>query len=139
MTEATADDGDKGDARVVVCQARRHPPPPAHPPLGRRWQRRRRLAGVARGGVVETGARGIGAWREAPMTTATTATTVTKAMPGSSSVRHVAVLLPPRAPPSDGDGNGGGGWRGWRKGVSSRLARAVSELGGRCQQQWQQR
>ena len=62
-------------------------------------------------------------------TTATTATTVTKATPGLLSVRRVAVLLPPRAPPSDGDGNGSGGRRGWCKGVSSRLARAASELG----------
>jgi hypothetical protein len=44
-------------------------------------------------------------------------------------VRHVAVLLPPHAPPPDGDGNGGGGRRGWREGVSSRLAHAASELG----------
>ena len=59
---------------------------------------------------------------------ATTVTTVTKATPGSSSVRRVAVLLPPRAPPS----------RLWRRrrrlvgvaqGVSSRLARAALELG----------
>ena len=56
-------------------------------------------------------------------------TTVTKAMPGSTSVRRVTVLLPPRAPPLDGDGTGGVGRRGWRKGVSSRLARAASELG----------
>ena len=47
----------------------------------------------------------------------------------SSSVRRVAVLLTPHAPPSDGDGKGGGSRRGWREGVSSRLARAASELG----------
>ena len=48
---------------------------------------------------------------------------------GSLSVRRVPILLPPRAPPSDGDGNGGGSRRGWREGVSSRLARAASKLG----------
>jgi len=78
---------------------------------------------VSRGGVVETGARRVGARREVPTTM------VTKATPGTSSVRRVAVLLPPRAPPLDGDGDGGVGRRGWREGVSSRLARAASELG----------
>ncbi len=63
------------------------------------------------------------------MTTATMATKVTKATPGLSSVRRVAVLLLLPAPPLDGGGNGNGGRRGWRKGVSSRLARAASELG----------
>ncbi len=57
-----------------------------------------------------------------------TATTVMKATPGSLSVRRIAILLPPRAPPSDSNGNGGGGWRGWREGVSLRLACAASEL-----------
>ena len=50
-------------------------------------------------------------------------------MPRLSSVRRVAVLLPRRAPPSDGDGNGGSGRWGWREGVSSRLVCAASELG----------
>ena len=54
---------------------------------------------------------------------ATTATTVTKATLGSSSVRQVAVLLPPRAPPRTAAVGG------WRKGVSLRLAHAASELG----------
>jgi hypothetical protein len=61
--------------------------------------------------------------------TAMTATKVMKATPGSSSVRRVAVLLPLRTPPSDSDGDGKGSRRGWRKGVSSRLARAALELG----------
>ena len=78
---------------------------------------------VAQGGVVETGVRRVGARREVPTAM------VTKATPGSSSVRRVAVLLPPRAPPLDGDGNGGVGRWGWREGVSSRLACAASELG----------
>ena len=52
-------------------------------------------------------------------------------MPGSLSIRRVTVLLPPRAPPLNGDGDSGGGRRGWRKGLLSRLARAVSVLGGR--------
>ena len=120
------DNGDKGDAWVVVRQARCRPPPPARPPLGRRWQRRRRSAGVARGGIVKTGARGFGAQREAPTTTAMT---VMKATPGSLSVWRVTVLLPPCAPPLDGNGDGGGGRRGWHKGVLSRLARAALELG----------
>ena len=54
---------------------------------------------------------------------------VTKATPESSSVRRVAVLLPLRAPPLDGDDDGSGGRRVWREGVMSRLARAASELG----------
>ena len=133
------DNSDEGDARVVVRQARRRPPLPARHPLGRRWQRRRWLAGVARGGVVKTGARGVSARREAPTTTAMTAMTVTKATPGSSSVRRVTVLLPPCAPPLDGDGNSGVGRRGWREGVSLRLARTASELGGRRQLRRQRR
>ena len=44
-----------------------------------------------------------------------TTTMVTKATPGSSSVRCVTVLLPPCAPPLDGNGNGGGSRRGWRE------------------------
>ncbi len=59
----------------------------------------------------------------------TTVTMVTKATPGSSSVWRIAVLLPPRAPTSDSDGNGSGGRQGWRKGVSLRLVRTASELG----------
>ncbi len=85
--------------------------------------------GVARGGIVETGVRGVGARREAPMMTATTGTTVTKATPRSLSVRHNAVLLPPRPPPSDGDGDGGGGRQGGGEGVLSRLVNVTSELG----------
>ena len=81
--------------------------------------RRRRPRGGGRAG------KGGGA----PTTTATTATTVTKETPGLSSVWRVAVLLHPRAPPSDSNGNGGGGRRGWREEVSSRLARVASELG----------
>ena len=59
--------GDEGDARVVIRPEHRRPPPPACPPLGRRWQQRRRTAGVAQGGVVETGARGVGARPAAPL------------------------------------------------------------------------
>ena len=81
---------------------------------------------VARESVVKTGARGVGAWREAPTKRATM---VTKVMPGLSSVQRVTVLLPPCAPTLDGDGDGGDGQRGWRKGASSRLAHATSELG----------
>ena len=39
---------------------------------------------------------------------------MTKATPGSSSVRRVDILLPPRAPPSDSDGDGSGSRQGWR-------------------------
>jgi hypothetical protein len=45
---------------------------------------------------------------------ATVATTVTKVTLGSSSIRRVAVLLPPRAPPRTA-AVGGGGARGCRR------------------------